>query len=71
MPEETSIEIRATRPEDVAGLTELANLPGVRHGTLRLPFTGERLVRERFVDSEGVHNLVALLDGRARRARRR
>ena len=45
MREQSPIDIRATREEDVAGLTELANLPGVRHGTLRLPFTGERFVR--------------------------
>ncbi|MFO1142934.1 MAG: GNAT family N-acetyltransferase [Amaricoccus sp.] len=64
MAEESAIEIRATRQEDVPGLIELANLPGVRYGTLRLPFTGERFVRERFVDSEEVYNLVAVIGGR-------
>jgi putative acetyltransferase len=32
------INLRATRLEDVEALTELLNLPGVRHGTLRQPF---------------------------------
>lgn len=30
--------VRACRPEDSAGITELVNLPGFRNGTLRLPF---------------------------------
>lgn len=30
--------VRASRPADVEGLTELVNLPGFRFGTLRLPF---------------------------------
>jgi putative acetyltransferase len=56
--------IRAPHPDDVPGLTELVNLPGVRAGTLRLPFTGEDFVRSRFIEGgPNVHNVVALLDG--------
>ena len=56
--------IRAPRPDDLAGMTALANLPGVRAGTLRLPFTGEDFVRERFIEAgPNVHNVVALLGG--------
>jgi putative acetyltransferase len=64
MPDAPHIEIRAVRPDDLAGLVALANLPGVRRGTLRLPFTGEAAVRSRFIDSSGVHNIVAVLDSR-------
>ncbi|HCV70985.1 MAG TPA: GNAT family N-acetyltransferase [Agrobacterium sp.] len=32
------VVLRATRLEDVEALTEMLNLPGVRHGTLRQPF---------------------------------
>ncbi|HQT86659.1 MAG: hypothetical protein B7Z58_16920 [Acidiphilium sp. 37-64-53] len=31
--------IRAARPDDAAAITALRNLPGVRHGTLALPFS--------------------------------
>ncbi|MEM9319746.1 MAG: GNAT family N-acetyltransferase [Pseudomonadota bacterium] len=44
------IEIRPPRPEDVAPLTQAVNLPGVRMGTLRFPFTGEDVMRERLLD---------------------
>jgi L-phenylalanine/L-methionine N-acetyltransferase len=64
MADAEEIVIRAPVPADLAGLTALANLPGVRHGTLRLPFTGEEFVRERFLRTDGnEHNLVALSGG--------
>ena len=33
--------LRAAEPEDAADITELVNQPGVRYGTLRLPFSTE------------------------------
>ena len=58
--------IRAPRPEDVPALTALTNLPGVRAGTLRLPHTGEELVRRRLLEpGPDAHVIVGLLDGEA------
>ena len=58
------IEIRAPRPEDVAPLTAVTNLPGVRAGTLRFPFTGEEFTRQRLLDpAANVKPLVACWDG--------
>ncbi len=61
------IEIRAPRPEtDIGPLTEATNRPGVRNGTLRLPFTPEDLIRQRLTKpSPDVHQLVACWDGLA------
>ena len=57
------LTIRAPRPEDVPALTALANLPGVRAGTLRLPFTGEEMVRRRLLEpGPGAHVIVGALD---------
>ena len=55
--------IRALEPADAAGVTELINLPGVRRGTARLPFTSRAAVEAR-VASPGAHDLVAVRDGR-------
>ena len=58
----TEIAIRAPRPEDVAPLTEMANLPGVRAGTPRLPYTGEDVMRRRILEqSPNAHHVVAEL----------
>lgn len=61
------IEIRAPRPdEDVAPLTEAINQPGVRAGTLRLPWTSEGLIRRRLTEpAPDIHQLVACWDGLA------
>ena len=57
-------EIRAPRPEDVPGVTQMMNLPGVRKGSLRLPFTPESFARRRLLEpGPGVHPLVAARDG--------
>lgn len=56
--------IRAPQPGDVPALTALGNLPGVRAGTLRLPFTGEEALRRRlFEGGPSFHPAVGLLAG--------
>lgn len=60
------IAIRAPKPEDVAPLTEAANLPGVRRGTLRMPYTSESFMRERLLEpSPHAKPLVASWEGLA------
>ncbi|MEM9267554.1 MAG: GNAT family N-acetyltransferase [Pseudomonadota bacterium] len=57
------IEIRAPLPQDVGPVTALMNLPGVRAGTGRLPFTPEALVEKRlFQAGPRSHPLVATYD---------
>jgi len=57
------IEIRAPRPEDVAPLADATNLPGVRLGTLRFPFTPESFMRERLLEpAPHIKPLVATWD---------
>ena len=58
------LSIRAARLEDVDAITALANLPGYRAGTLRLPYQKPELAR-RWLESLGpeAFNLVAVLDG--------
>ncbi len=57
---------RAPRAEDVAALTAVMNLPGVRAGTLRLPFTTEDFARKRLVDGPATnHSIIADVDGAA------
>lgn len=57
--------IRAAEPGDIEGLTALMNLPGYRHGTLRLPFESVDAARRRvFTGSPDITALVADLDGR-------
>lgn len=58
------LEIRAPRPEDIGPITEIVNLPKVRAGTLRLPYTSEGFVRQRLMEPGPlVSNLIAELDG--------
>lgn len=58
------LSIRATRLEDAEAITALANLPGYRAGTLRLPYQKPDLAR-RWLEGLGpeAFNLVAVLDG--------
>jgi putative acetyltransferase len=56
---------RALRPGDCEGVTELFNLPGVRFGTLRLPYQTPEATRKRIEDRLGQDiGLVALTDER-------
>lgn len=57
--------IRAFRQADVPALTEVTNCPGVRAGTLRLPFTSEANVQQRFQDGPNSYSLVAEKNGAA------
>lgn len=58
------ILIRAAAPSDVPGLTLLMNLPGFRHGTVRVPFETEESVRQRlFAPGSTVVSLVADRNG--------
>jgi putative acetyltransferase len=40
----TALTIRAREPSDAAAIAALMNLPGVRHGTLRVPFVTKSFV---------------------------
>ncbi len=56
--------LRASRPEDAEALTDLSNLPGYRHGTMRLPFGRVADTRSWLESSaEGKVHLVALRAG--------
>ncbi len=58
------LTIRAAEPRDLTGLAVLANLPGYRFGTLRLPFETEESVRKRLLDGNAnMLLLVALGEG--------
>jgi putative acetyltransferase len=56
--------IRAANPDDAAAISTLANMPGYRYGTLRLPFQTEAETRK-WLESPapGANRLVADLDG--------
>lgn len=56
--------IRAQSPDDAAGIAALQSLPGVRAGTLRLPYPAQQDVRKYIENrqSNGV-SLVAVMDG--------
>lgn len=58
------VEIRATRPSDAEGIASIANLPGFRAGTLRLPFQSVEETQQ-WLDkpAPGSTRLVAVLDG--------
>ena len=57
--------IRASRVEDADAMTELANLPGFRAGTLRLPYSRVEQTRG-WLEGQDVStiNLMAVLDGK-------
>lgn len=40
-----ALHIRASRPGDYEQIAAIMNLPGVRHGTLRLPYTRPEQIR--------------------------
>jgi len=52
------LHIRAAELADVDALTAMANQPGVRHGTLRLPHTPRALFERRLAAGSGRHLLV-------------
>jgi len=58
------IEIRATRPSDAEAIAAIANLPGFRAGTLRLPFQSVEETRE-WLDKPASNStrLVAEING--------
>lgn len=47
MTSDTSFHIRAAHPEDAQAITAMLNLPGVRHGTLQLPYTPVSRIEQR------------------------
>lgn len=53
-----SLTIRAAEPDDAAALTEMANLRGVRHGTLQLPFGPRARLEQRLAATGDDHLLV-------------
>lgn len=59
-----SIEIRASRPSDAEGIASIANLPGFRTGTLRLPYQRVEETQQWLEKlAPGSINLVAVVDG--------
>lgn len=60
----TDIVIRAARPDDCHGVAALANLPGFRWGTLRMPHQTPEETRKLIEGrSPGSFFVVAVLDG--------
>lgn len=60
------LTLRAPVEGDMAALTAITNLPGVRAGTLRPPFGTEGWVRKRILDERpGLHVIVAAVRGEA------
>ncbi len=60
------ILLRAPKPDDIGPLTDAVNMPGVRRGTLRLPYTTEDLIQTRLTaPSPDTHHVVAAWDNRA------
>jgi putative acetyltransferase len=58
------LAIRAQEPSDWPGLAALMELPKVRWGTLRIPFTGGEFWRKRLENpSEDWKGIVAVLEG--------
>ncbi|WFU03861.1 GNAT family N-acetyltransferase [Rhizobium sp. CB3171] len=58
------VEIRAARPSDAEAVALMANLPGYRAGTLRLPFQSVEETRQWLEKPAPASiNLVAVLDG--------
>jgi L-phenylalanine/L-methionine N-acetyltransferase len=60
----TGLTIRAREPSDFEEIAALTELPKVRWGTLRLPFTSKEQWRKMMENpSEGQTGIVAVLDG--------
>lgn len=54
--------IRAPHQDDIPGLTALMNLPGVRRGTARLPYTRQETIRQRIFEAgPNLHILVGVI----------
>ena len=64
-PSVEGLVIRAARSSDCEGITELANMPGYRAGTLRLPFQSLEHTRK-WIESDDPNavNIVAVVDER-------
>jgi putative acetyltransferase len=61
----SQIVVRAGEPADIEAITEILNCPRVVAGTVRLPLQSLASERERrAAPREGVHRLVAEIDGR-------
>ena len=62
--EPDGLVLRAAEVSDAEALNRMANLPGVRYGTLRLPFTSLAATRAMLAsESPNVHRIVAALGG--------
>lgn len=59
----SDVTIRAPVPEDVDALTEMVNMPGVRFGTMRLPYTSRTFIEKRIAPQDGIHALIAVCEG--------
>jgi putative acetyltransferase len=55
--------LRAIRPDDAGAIARIANLPGYRRGTLRIPFTPAEHWQKRIAASGDQTWIVAELDG--------
>ncbi|KRB61452.1 GNAT family acetyltransferase [Rhizobium sp. Root708] len=63
-PPVTGVTIRAMRASDIEPVTAMLNLPGFRHGTLRLPYQSVEETRKRFETMpQGNVSIVAEFDG--------
>ncbi|MGH1478449.1 MAG: GNAT family N-acetyltransferase [Geminicoccales bacterium] len=57
----SDLVIRAARLEDADALNDIANLPGFRHGTLRMPYQSVETIKQRLGNHDpNRHFLVAL-----------
>lgn len=56
--------LRATHPRDAAALTAMANKPGFRRGTLRMPFESHAFAEKRIADTPAhFTSIVAEVEG--------
>ncbi len=62
MTEFPPLTIRAAEPGDSAALAEMGNLPGVRHGTLRMPYDTQSRVEQRLAARGANHFLVGVIE---------
>ncbi|MBW6426163.1 GNAT family N-acetyltransferase [Rhizobium sp. XQZ8] len=51
------VVIRGSRPQDAEAITEVLNLPGVRHGTLRQPFQSVERTRK-YIESASPSDIL-------------
>lgn len=58
------LTIRRAEPDDCAALYEIFTCPRVYAGTLQLPYPSREQWRRRLAESEGTHNLVAVVGER-------